>query len=239
MVKVRDAGVKLICRDCGRQFLFTEGEQEFYERMGFNPPSRCRDCRAIKDKQNGDRHNGHLSCTECGVTLQNGASVYCEECLRSLQLTQFSCSQCGATQGADALVYCESCFRTVQLDAERQTERYKRSASAAESKLQATEATNEEMQRALYEAKQRIAELELKTENLNQDLEKAYHFQVASGWLKPALDDIAGRLKALEQAERETETSLAAAIHRVQTICRNTNLWQVMKRTFKPHRNQD
>ena len=37
MVKVRDAGVKLTCRDCGRQFLFTEGEQEFYERMGFRP----------------------------------------------------------------------------------------------------------------------------------------------------------------------------------------------------------
>jgi len=234
MVKVRDAGVKLTCRDCGRQFLFTEGEHEFYERMGFNHPSRCRDCRSIKEKQ-----NGHLNCTECGVKLQNGASVYCEQCLRSLQLVHFSCSQCGATQGDDTLVYCATCFKKAQLDAERQIEKYKKAASAAESKLQAAESGNEELQMALYEAKQRIAELELKAENLNQDLEKAYHFQVASGWLKPALNDLAERLKALEQTERETSTSLAAAIHKVQAICRDTSLWQVMKRSLKLRRSQD
>jgi hypothetical protein len=234
MVKVRDAGVKLTCRDCGRQFLFTEGEQEFYERMGFNHPSRCRDCRSIKEKQ-----NGHLNCAECGVKLQNDAAVYCEQCLRSLQLAHFSCSQCGVTQGADTLVYCAACFKKVQLDTERQIEKYKKAASAAESKLQATESTNEELQRALYEAKQRIAELELKAENLNQDLEKAYHFQVASGWLKPALDDIAERLAALEQAERETSTSLAAAIRKVHTVCRNISLWQVMKRSLRLRRSRD
>jgi predicted amidophosphoribosyltransferase len=234
MAKVRDAGVNLTCRDCGRQFLFTEGEQEFYERMGFNHPSRCRDCRSTKEKQ-----NGHLNCTECGIKLQDGASVYCEQCLRSLQLAHVSCSQCGATQGADTLVYCATCFKKIQLDTERQIEKYKKAASAAESKLQAAESTNEEMQRALYEAKQRIAELELKAENLNQDLEKAYQFQVASGWLKPALEDIAERLKALEQAERETGTSLTAAIHKVQVICRNTSLWQVMKRSLKLGRSRD
>jgi predicted amidophosphoribosyltransferase len=234
MAKVRDAGVNLTCRDCGRQFLFTEGEQEFYERMGFNHPSRCRDCRSTKEKQ-----NGHLNCTECGIKLQDGASVYCEQCLRSLQLAHVSCSQCGATRGADTLVYCATCFKKIQLDTERQIEKYKKASSAAESKLQAAESTNEEMQRALYEAKQRIAELELKAENLNQDLEKAYQFQVASGWLKPALEDIAERLKALEQAERETGTSLTAAIHKVQAIYRNTSLWQVMKRSLKLGRSRD
>jgi len=234
MVKVRDAGVKLTCRDCGRQFLFTEGEQEFYERMGFNHPTRCRDCRATKEKQ-----NGHLNCAECGVKLQNGASVYCEQCLRSLQLAHFSCSQCGETQEAGIPVYCATCFKKIQLDTERQMEKYKRAASAAESKLQATESSNEEMQTALYEAKQRIAELELKAENLNQDLEKAYHFQVASGWLKPALNDIAERLEALEQTERENSTRLANAIHRVHTACRNTSLWQMVKRSLKLGRSRD
>ncbi len=234
MAKVRDAGIKLICRDCGRQFLFTEGEQEFYERLGFNHPSRCRDCRSTNEKQ-----NGHLNCTECGVKLQNGATVYCEQCLRSLQLAHVRCSQCGATQGADTLFYCATCFKKVQLETERQIEKHKKAASAAESKLQAAESTNEEMQRALYEAKQRIAELELKADNLNQDLEKAYQFQVASGWLKPALEDIADRLAALEQAERETSTSLTAAIHKAHTMCLNTSLWQVVKRSIKLGRSRD
>ena len=36
----------LTCRDCGRGFAFTRGEQEFYASRGFtNEPGRCPDCR--------------------------------------------------------------------------------------------------------------------------------------------------------------------------------------------------
>ena len=44
----------IVCRDCGKEFLFTEGEQAFYKEKGFdNEPVRCVDCRrARKDKQN-------------------------------------------------------------------------------------------------------------------------------------------------------------------------------------------
>lgn len=38
---------KLKCKDCGAEFVFTAGEQEFYAEKGFsNEPTRCRDCRA-------------------------------------------------------------------------------------------------------------------------------------------------------------------------------------------------
>ena len=34
------------CKDCGKDFIFTIGEQEFYNEKGFeNKPARCRDCR--------------------------------------------------------------------------------------------------------------------------------------------------------------------------------------------------
>ncbi|MBP3691576.1 MAG: zinc-ribbon domain containing protein, partial [Schwartzia sp.] len=34
------------CKDCGKDFIFTVGEQEFYNEKGFeNKPARCRDCR--------------------------------------------------------------------------------------------------------------------------------------------------------------------------------------------------
>ena len=37
----------LTCRDCGRTFVFTAGEQEFHDQKGFtNTPGRCPDCRA-------------------------------------------------------------------------------------------------------------------------------------------------------------------------------------------------
>ncbi|MEG0371525.1 MAG: zinc-ribbon domain-containing protein [Clostridium sp.] len=39
----------LVCRDCGKDFIFTEGEQEFYREKGFeNEPTRCIDCRRAK-----------------------------------------------------------------------------------------------------------------------------------------------------------------------------------------------
>ena len=37
----------LTCRDCGRSFTFTAGEQEFFASRGFtNEPGRCPECRA-------------------------------------------------------------------------------------------------------------------------------------------------------------------------------------------------
>jgi hypothetical protein len=37
----------LTCRDCGMQFTFTSGEQEFYAQKGFdNEPTSCPSCRA-------------------------------------------------------------------------------------------------------------------------------------------------------------------------------------------------
>ncbi|MBZ4645344.1 MAG: hypothetical protein PWR27_2036 [Petroclostridium sp.] len=46
------ADINLTCKDCGSEFVFTEGEQQFYAEKGFtNQPTRCRDCRATKKAQ--------------------------------------------------------------------------------------------------------------------------------------------------------------------------------------------
>ena len=40
----------LVCRDCGAEFVFTAGEQEFYAEKGFqNEPTRCKACRAARN----------------------------------------------------------------------------------------------------------------------------------------------------------------------------------------------
>lgn len=42
----------LVCRDCGAEFTFTTGEQEFYKEKGFtNEPTRCITCRKVKKSQ--------------------------------------------------------------------------------------------------------------------------------------------------------------------------------------------
>ena len=36
----------LVCQDCGNEFVFTAGEQEFYKEKGLdNEPKRCKECR--------------------------------------------------------------------------------------------------------------------------------------------------------------------------------------------------
>jgi CxxC-x17-CxxC domain-containing protein len=41
----------LQCRDCGNEFVFSAGEQEFYATRGFSEPTRCPDCRAARKAQ--------------------------------------------------------------------------------------------------------------------------------------------------------------------------------------------
>lgn len=49
---------KIICKDCGKEFIFTAGEQEFFKEKGFeNDPVRCPDCRRARksEKMNNRR----------------------------------------------------------------------------------------------------------------------------------------------------------------------------------------
>ena len=51
----------LVCKDCGKEFVFTAGEQEFYAQNGFaNEPKRCKACRDRKKnerRQRAEREN--------------------------------------------------------------------------------------------------------------------------------------------------------------------------------------
>jgi len=75
---------KLICKDCGKEFIFTAGEQEFYAERGFqNEPLRCKGCR---DTRKNKKEYFLTVCASCGkeakVPFQpsNDRPVYCSEC---------------------------------------------------------------------------------------------------------------------------------------------------------------
>ena len=84
----------LVCKDCGNEFVFTAGEQEFYAEKGFtNEPQRCKACRdARKSARNGgERQMYDAVCAECGKPCKvpfeprNDRPVYCSECYRNRQ----------------------------------------------------------------------------------------------------------------------------------------------------------
>ena len=53
----------LVCKDCGAEFVFTAGEQEFYAEKGFqNEPQRCKACRdARPHAQDAEKKQRFLS----------------------------------------------------------------------------------------------------------------------------------------------------------------------------------
>ena len=59
----------LVCKDCGKEFIFTAGEQEFYAEKGFqNEPARCKECRTAKkaaSKQAREMYD--VICADCGA----------------------------------------------------------------------------------------------------------------------------------------------------------------------------
>ena len=46
----------IVCKDCGKEFIFTAGEQAFYEEKGFNKPVRCKECREAKKNLRNERN---------------------------------------------------------------------------------------------------------------------------------------------------------------------------------------
>ena len=78
----------LKCVDCGNDFVFTAGEQEFYAEKGFqNEPQRCKACRdARKSAARGNREMFTAICADCGKEARvpfnptDGKPVYCSEC---------------------------------------------------------------------------------------------------------------------------------------------------------------
>lgn len=92
----------LNCVDCGRQFVFSAGEQRFYEQKGFqNKPNRCPDCRqarkAMRSQGQGAPSAGAprvremftATCNGCGGVAEvpfnprGDKPVYCRDCFAS------------------------------------------------------------------------------------------------------------------------------------------------------------
>lgn len=99
MATLEDRSIK--CVDCGEDFVFTTGEQEFYRQHGLtHAPTRCKNCRENRKTQKPGHHRAgnaasaprelHKAvCAECGaetmVPFVPSASrpVYCRNCYQS------------------------------------------------------------------------------------------------------------------------------------------------------------
>jgi CxxC-x17-CxxC domain-containing protein len=80
----------LTCVDCGAEFTFTAGEQEFHASRGFStPPKRCPGCRRARKGETGERAPRQMFeavCATCGQVARlpfeprGDRPVYCSDC---------------------------------------------------------------------------------------------------------------------------------------------------------------
>src|SRR3978361_1211178 len=86
----------LRCVDCGTEFIWTAGEQQFFADKNFkNEPKRCKTCkgkRAARPAGGGmsrERVETQTSCSACGKDTTvpfkptQGRPVFCKECFQS------------------------------------------------------------------------------------------------------------------------------------------------------------
>lgn len=52
---------KLTCAECGAEFIFTSGEQEFYTEKGFQEPRKCKTCRDAAKASKRSSYNDRRS----------------------------------------------------------------------------------------------------------------------------------------------------------------------------------
>lgn len=117
----------LSCLDCGQEFSFTAGEQDFYAQRGFTePPKRCAGCRAARKSQRQGagsvepaRNGGYGAATQGGGYSAAGGSAYgtLYQERRERELFEATCADCGATASVPFRpsgvrpVYCSNCFQ--------------------------------------------------------------------------------------------------------------------------------
>ena len=91
----------LQCSDCGQEFTFTSGEQEFYSSRDLqNEPRRCPECRQARKAErygnNGNRAPRQMfpvTCAQCGQDTEvpfeprEDRPVYCSECYKTVRVT--------------------------------------------------------------------------------------------------------------------------------------------------------
>ena len=107
----------LQCLDCKNEFIFTAGEQEFYERKGFKEiPKRCKPCRDARKTRRGDSGanaaggNGYASGEPNGNRGPRG----------DREMFDATCAACGAPArvpfrpAAGRPVYCRDCYTSRQ-----------------------------------------------------------------------------------------------------------------------------
>ena len=93
----------LTCGECGADFTFTVGEQEFFASKGYtNEPKRCPECRSSRRSQQGGGGGGGGGGFGGGQAAREMHPAVCAQCGKDTMVP--------FRPRGDRPVYCSDCF---------------------------------------------------------------------------------------------------------------------------------
>jgi DNA repair exonuclease SbcCD ATPase subunit len=208
MLKKED-DIVLNCRQCGKDFVFTKAEQEFYEEKGFDLPRRCKECRSTRPTR-----SNHLTCSKCGTELEEGTSVYCNTCLLNIEL--------------------ESELKTKKMQ-KAINEAYAK-LKAIESENAELEESLYHEEKLVRELEQNVNVLNQDLEKVNQ-LHSALNrwFQPTLNGIEERLR---ARLETLESGQKKINERMLQSVQKIYEMYANTTLFEIIKRGLRHHQRQ-
>lgn len=113
----------ITCADCGSEFTFTAGEQDFYAQRGFTePPKRCPSCRSARKAQRSGGSSGGYGASSGGYSSggygSSGGGYGSSNDRPARQMHEAVCANCGRIAlvpfqpTGSRPVYCSDCFQS-------------------------------------------------------------------------------------------------------------------------------
>ncbi len=251
----KDSDMILVCRQCGKEFVFTAAEKAYYEDKGYMPPHHCRECRSSR------RNQAVLLCSKCGGKLGKDSAVYCTACLSSAKYevelearklrgsleeanTKVSALESEKAKLADVLKARETAVQSEKAEivdeanaklAAAESEKA-RLIHEAESRLRAVESEKARLSELLQQKEQIVAKLEDQFHSVTVELEKEVRYRVSLDSLEPALKGLKERLEALEYNQTVLNQAVLQTMERIGKPQEKSSLIDVVVRILRPHR---
>jgi len=235
--------MNLSCRQCGKSFMFTTGEQEFYKLKELTFPSRCPECRLTRKSQ-----LSHQVCSHCGTEFEKDASIYCTSCLASVHL---ECELDGK-QREQLLSEAQSKYKALETQHAKLTESLQHreqivtdlkqtvnslkesigETEAAQDQLKVLESHNAELTKSIQNKDARLAELEQTANSLSQELEKIRQLHVEINGILPAINNVNSRLETLERGQNTINQRMLQLVEKMHEMFENISLWTLFKHSI-------
>jgi DNA repair exonuclease SbcCD ATPase subunit len=217
--------ISITCSQCGKKFIFSEDEQEFYRGKGYTPPLRCKQCRSARQQRSD-------ACSKCGDTFIEGSPQYCAACFIDVQLEfeqkaqglknllQEAESKLQVLEAEKTKIQTDASLglRAVENEKNRVIEETRRQLAAAESEKTA-------LAEMLAQKEKTLSGLEQRLDGIIREMQKGFKDKDMQR-SEPMLNSLKAKIEALEMNQNSLKELLLKLIekdsnHRVPNFLDN------------------